>query len=122
MNGTFDSYRVEEAYSWHDDIMEITRRIVYGLDEARMSNIAEHFEVDLSEIREFFEMKLRQKMKPLTNYDRLTRKSPEEMAEWLGDMIYPECLCCPAAELGWCEDCHGTMLNWLRSPAEEGET
>jgi hypothetical protein len=63
MGEIFDSFRVEEAYNWHDDIMEITRRIVHETDEARLSNIAEHFEVDLSEIRRFLEIKRQQKCK-----------------------------------------------------------
>lgn len=69
----FDSFRVEEAYNWRDDVMEITRRIVHETDEARLSNIANHFEVDLSEIREFLEMKQQQQRKQQTNADRLTK-------------------------------------------------
>jgi hypothetical protein len=69
----FDSFRVEEAYNWRDDVMEITRRIVHETDEARLSNIANHFEVDLSEIRAFLEMKQQQQRKPQTNAERLTR-------------------------------------------------
>ena len=68
-----DRFRVEEMYNWRDDVMEITRRIVHETDEARLTNIAEHFEVDLSEIREFIEMKQQQQRKPQTNAERLTR-------------------------------------------------
>jgi hypothetical protein len=51
-----DRSRVEETYNWRDDVLEITRRIVHETDEARLSNIANHFEVDLSEIRAFLEL------------------------------------------------------------------
>lgn len=71
---------VQEAYSWHNDIMEITRRIVHETDEARLSNIADHFEVDLSEIREFLEKKRRDKLKKKTHFDELQGMSAEELA------------------------------------------
>lgn len=79
----FDSFRVEESYNWRDDVMEITRRIVHDTDEARLSNIAEHFKVDLSEIREFIEMRRRQKLKPVA----------EKPAEWVGGEL-GYCTCC----------------------------
>jgi len=69
--GSFDNYRVEETYNWRDDVMEITRRIVHETDEARLANIANHFEVDLSEIRAFLEMKQQQQQKPTTRGDRM---------------------------------------------------
>ena len=78
-----DSFRVEEAYNWRDDIMEITHRIVYETDEARLNNIAEHFEVDLSEIREFLEMKRKKMQKPQTNADKIRAMSNEKLAHTL---------------------------------------
>lgn len=68
--GAFDSFCVEEAYSWQDDIMEITRQIIHETDEARLTNIAVHFEVDLSEIREFLESKRKRMGKPQTNVEK----------------------------------------------------
>lgn len=79
----FDSFKVEEAYNWRDDVMEITRRIVHETDEARLSNIANHFEVDLSEIRAFLEMRQHQQRKPQTNADRIRSLSDEELADEL---------------------------------------
>lgn len=81
--GSLDSFRVEEAYNWRDDVMEITRRIVHETDEARLFNIANHFEVDLSEIRSFLEMKQQQQRKPQTNADRVRAMTDEELAELL---------------------------------------
>ena len=52
-----DCFKVTESYDWHDDVMEITRAIVRGTDEARLVNIADHFKVDLSEIRKWVEEK-----------------------------------------------------------------
>lgn len=86
LKGAFDSFRVEEAYNWRDDIMEITRRIVHETDEARLNNIAEHFEVDLSEIREFLEMKRKKMQKPQTNADRIRSMTDEELANFLMDV------------------------------------
>lgn len=54
--------------------------------------------------------------KPITNYDGLVSKSPEELAEWLGDTD-----ACPPGE---CKhiydavDCPECWLDWLR---QEGE-
>lgn len=56
--------------------------------------------------------------KPITNADRIRSMTDEELAEWLGDMIYPECVCCPADNDGWCKDCKTKWLNWLK---QEGE-
>ena len=83
-----DVFRVEEAYSWRDDIMEITRRIVHEADEARLSNIAEHFEVDLSEIREYINMKQRRNKPKQTNADRIRAMTDEELAGWMHDILH----------------------------------
>lgn len=117
-----DSFRVEEAYNWRDDIMEITHRIVYETDEARLNNIAEHFEVDLSEIREFLEMKRKKMQKPQTNADRIRSMTDVELADWLGvycngqtaQEVGKPCV----SGIGSCEEC---WLDWLKQEAEEGE-
>lgn len=115
--GAFDSSRVEETYNWRDDVMEITRRIVHETDEARLSNIANHFEVDLSEIRAFLEMKQQQQRKPQTNADLVRSLSDEKLAELL------KWGCCGEDEAHPCEDtsCKECWLIWLRSVAEEAE-
>ena len=51
---------------------------------------------------------------PQTRVDRIRSMSDEELAAWLGDLLYPECACCPVDCDGWCDDCHGTMLSWLK--------
>lgn len=120
IKGAFDSFRIEEAYNWRDDIMEITRRIVHETDEAWFNNIAEHFEADLSEIRDFLEMKRKKMQKPQTNADRIRGMTDEELAEFLGKVT--------AGGYGMCApghyDCTGKdscapcWLDWLK---EEGE-
>ena len=50
----------------------------------------------------------------MSNADRIRAMTDEELAEWLGDMVFPECPCCPAYDRGWCEDCHGRLLSWLK--------
>ena len=117
MNEAFDSFRVEEAYAWQDDIMEISRRIVQETDKARLSNIADHFKVDLSEIREFIEMKRLTKRKPITNADKIRTMTDEELMSIFQNM------CCPYSLNmgGWkgnCEietkGCGKCWLDWLR--------
>ena len=76
----FDGLSIEEAYDWQDDIMRITRRIVNEMDEKRLNSVAEHFEVDLSEIREYINLKYRQKAKTLTHYDQIREMRVEDMA------------------------------------------
>ena len=49
-----------------------------------------------------------------TNADRIRSMADEELAEWLGDMIYPECVCCPADNDGWCKDCKTKWIEWLK--------
>lgn len=53
-----------------------------------------------------------------TNADRIRAMTDEELSRWLGDMIYPECVCCPAAKNWWCEDCYETWQVWLKQEAE----
>lgn len=112
----FDGLSIEEAYDWQDDIMRITRRIVNEMDEKRLNNIAEHFEVDLSEIREFINLKYRQKAKTLTHYDQICEMSVEEMAEWAAELS-----CHPAANRETCidhdRDCEDCWLDWLKDEA-----
>ena len=61
--------------------------------------------------------------KPQTNYDRLISKTPEELAELIGDNI--DCnICkekhsadgCPRTDE---KDCYGVWLDWLKSPADK---
>lgn len=128
IKGVFDSFRVEEAYNWRDDIMEITRRIVHETDEARLNNIAEHFEVDLSEIREFIEMKRKKTQKPLTNAkpqkqtnaDRIRAMSDEELAVLCEDGCPPHDHRCPdlEGEIGMKENCQRCWLEWLKAEVD----
>lgn len=110
-----DSFYVEEAYNWCDDIMEITQRIVHETDEARLSNIAEHFEVDVSEIREFLEMKQQRKRKPITNGDKIRRMSDEELAKFIGSVEIKPYMRCQHCEWDSCVEC---CLDWLKQEAE----
>lgn len=116
MNEAFDSFRVEEAYAWQDDIMEISRRIVHETDEARLSNIADHFKVDLSEIREFIEMKRLTKRKAITNADRIRAMSDEELAEWTGKVTSGGYgMCAPGHyDCTGKDSCAPCWLDWLK--------
>ena len=52
--------------------------------------------------------------KPITNYDRIVSKSPEELAEWIaGDVLNLRYAALEMATEAW--------LDWLRKEAEEGE-
>ena len=57
------------------------------------------------------------KPKPITNYDLLIRKSPDELAEWLANN--QDCYACPFFDdgEGICkggDSCRGMMLDWLK--------
>ena len=61
--------------------------------------------------------------KPLTNYDRLISKTPEELAEWFCRVQFRAGDVCPP-EHGWtlcqyAEGCKDCWLSWLKSPVEE---
>ena len=129
IKGSFDSIRVEEAYNWRDDNMEITRRIVHETDEARLNNIAEHFNVDLSEIREFLEMKRKKMQKSQTNGDRIRAMTDEELAELIRDNIdcsickieVFETITCPGSLMADGKDCYDRWLDWLKQEYEGDE-
>ena len=58
--------------------------------------------------------------KPMTNYDRLISKTPEELAEWIELILEPSN--CPDEEMGeaCCRtSCEGCWLSWLKSPMKE---
>ena len=117
-----DVFRVQEAYSWRDDIMEITRQIVHEADEARLSNIVEHFEVDLSEIREYINMKQRRN-KPQTNADRIRSMTDEELAEFLVnrdlDVVEKASKAAGFTYKVSREECLKNVLDWLKQEASE---
>ena len=57
--------------------------------------------------------------KPVTHYDRITSKTPEELAEWIAS-IYPDC---PPDREGCTNDtdvCKSCWLDWLRQEARDG--
>ena len=54
--------------------------------------------------------------KPMTNYDRLISKTPEELARYYAKRI-ARCYGCQAMTE---DDCFECQLDWLKSPAEEG--
>ena len=108
-----DSFDVTESYQWHDDIMEITRAIVRGTDEARLVSIADHFKADLIEIREWIEEKKKRTFaKPQTNADRIRAMSDEELADEYIRIYH---------RLGWYTDSWAWLRKWLKSPVEENK-
>lgn len=81
----------------------------------------ESLEIDTMSVSEINALKkacvsLMRRVSPLTNYDRLISKTPEEMAEWINNN---SCLCAPGKEPcedGECEEC---WLDWLKQEAEK---
>ena len=57
----------------------------------------------------------------MTNADRIRAMTDEELAKWFGNLIYPECVACPADDNGWCGDetCVRKWLDWLKKEAEK---
>ena len=55
----------------------------------------------------------------MTNFEKIKNMSAEELAKLLGDMILPECGCCPADDTGWCKDCHQKWREWLEQEVGE---
>ena len=54
-----------------------------------------------------------------TRGDYIRSMTDEELGAWLGEMIFPECVCCPADEVGWCKTCHENWVKWLKGDAGE---
>ena len=58
--------------------------------------------------------------KPLTNYDRLISKTPEELDGWLTEKMH--CIDCPQEEkcmlYGRSMNCKSMWLEWLKAPVE----
>jgi len=58
--------------------------------------------------------------KKQTNFDKIHKKIPEEMAEFMAKLV--DCADCPAKMQGCSvseESCIGTWVHWLRKEAEE---
>ena len=63
----------------------------------------------------------KQKPKPITEYDRIVRKSPEELAEWLVAILeHAESdYCGKSCPLySYCIESNGGMLEWLKMEVE----
>lgn len=61
--------------------------------------------------------------KPITNYDRIVSKSPEELAEWLAEVLFhcSNTICderCPMYEC-CCEQPSDNIEDWLKEEATE---
>lgn len=61
--------------------------------------------------------------KPVTNYDRLVSKSPEELAEWLAEVLFhcSNTICdkkCPMYKC-CCDQPSNNIEDWLKQEAEE---
>ena len=56
----FEHYiKMQETYKWNDDVLEIQQKLVQEIEKKRMEIIVDHFQIDLSEFREFIEAKKR---------------------------------------------------------------
>ena len=58
--------------------------------------------------------------KPMTNYNRIISKTPEELAEWI-DTVFAECEWCRPEKIDDdCErDCKLCILDWLKQETSE---
>ena len=55
----------------------------------------------------------------MTNADVIRSMTDEELAKFLCDDRYPDCLGCPVIRCdGWDADGHAKALEWLRSEAD----
>ena len=79
MNGTEMRCTVRENYAWQDDILLIEQERETELDNRRMNVICYHFDIDMSELREWLNTKRKRK----TNADRIRSMTDEELAEEL---------------------------------------
>ena len=73
----------KEMYSWRDDVMRIARQVQREFDGYRETEIINHFEIDLSELREFINKKQLEKLGRLgkkTHFDEIKGMSEEELA------------------------------------------
>ena len=64
------------------------------------------------------------KHKPATNYDRLISKSPEELAEWLAEVLFhcSNTICdkrCPMYSC-CCDQPSDNILDWLKQEDDNG--
>lgn len=60
------------------------------------------------------------KSMPMTNYNRIISKTPEELAEWI-DTVFAECEWCRPEKIDDdCErDCKLCILDWLKQEKNE---
>ena len=111
--------RIQEQYSWQDDVLKVTTGIVHEMDKRRELEICNHFDCDLSEFREWLAKK--QKQTRQTNADRIRAMSDRELAAWCGRD-------CPKGRFaredeteGVCskfDNCAACWLDWLKEEVE----
>lgn len=109
---------VTEHYTWQDDIMKITQSIITKMDNARMSEVCNHMDLDCSELREWIEQKNK---KVKTNADRIRAMSDDELSYLIIDNV--DCNSrCKAWKEG-CEysdsTCRQAWLDWLKEEVKE---
>lgn len=85
--------RTSEEYDWENDTMKIIQKTVTVIDSMRMNEIVTHYECDLSDLREWLDMKNRARSGFATNADRIRSMPDEELAEMLSTLV--DCACCP---------------------------
>ena len=119
MHGTEMSCTVRENYAWQDDILLIAQERETELDNRRMNVICYHFDIDLSELREWLATKRKRK----TNADRIRSMTDEELDKFLGEVQWDVANYCggvtqkqeyPVPEQ------MGAWLDWLKKEVEDG--
>ena len=99
-----EHYTVEEHYSWEEDILGVTHEVIQELDNKRLTVICDHYNIDMSELREWLATKRKRK----TNADLIRAMTDEELADYLR----------------WHNDLYSRYgmdwLDWLKKEVEDG--
>ena len=113
------SLYVKEEYSFHDNIMDICRKIEDEADRVKMNAICDHYQLDLSEMLEWIE----HKRKPVkTNADKIRNMTDEKIASLICNIKITGC---PDGmyNTSWCDDmsCAECWLDWLKQEATDDQ-
>ena len=113
-----EHYTVEEYYSWEEDIFRVTHELIQELDNKRLTVICDHYNIDMSELREWLATKRKWK----TNADRIRNMSDEELASLFGSTCDCDNACCFIHNKGvsCMNGCEAAWLEWLKKEVKDG--
>ena len=76
--------KIDKEFSWpHEESLRITMKMVETFDNMVINEVATHFDCDLSDFKEWLEIKKRVANGHGTNADRIRSMTDEELAEWM---------------------------------------